>query len=122
MKLEIGHRQCTPDKVLFKQESYAFHLSHQTILTTRSNKCPSLPPRDLKTLTIIVRPQAILWQVDWEPPTLPKVISIISGSEIQNYSDSGNSDMDNDSEEMLNNKPVFTRSGRQVKFWIRFNV
>lgn len=37
-------------------------------------------------------------------------------------SDSDVSDMDDDSEEMLINKPIFTRSGRQVKIWTRFDV
>ena len=31
----------------------------------------------------------LLWQVDWEPPTLLKVISIISGQGPRSYFESG---------------------------------
>ena len=47
-------------------------------------------------------------------------------NQVEEYeSDSDQSDVDSadfDSEELVTGKPVITRSGRQVKAWIRFDV
>ena len=55
-------------------------------------------------------------------PTLASTADFNQVEEYERDSDDSDNDVDIESEELVIDKPIMTRSGRQVKVWTRFDV
>ena len=54
--------------------------------------------------------------------TLASTVDLNQVEDYESDSDDSDNDVDIDSKELVIGKPIMTRSGRQVKVWIRFDV
>ena len=54
--------------------------------------------------------------------TLASTADFNQVEEYESDSDDSDNDVDIESEELVNGKPIMTRSGRQVKVWTRFDI